>query len=113
MKSKPYKLNGKLFRYDFDTATVAQIFKATDDLIWEEKEWIESHGRPLYDIDRDGYIETASVGLRRENWRNKAARDEYLAEWIEELDEEARILTSNFIKYEMPFLEKQMAGESI
>lgn len=39
MKSKPYKLNGKLFRYDFDHSMVEYIYKADAEDIALEEEW--------------------------------------------------------------------------
>lgn len=101
MKSKPYKLRDKLFRYDFDTSMVEYIAKAEEEDIVLEKEWIEKYGRPIYGIGEDGYMVLDAAGLHKKNWNNKAARDEYLAEWANELDEEAEALARNFIKYEM------------
>jgi hypothetical protein len=105
MKSKPYKLHGKLFQYDFDNSMVEYIAKADAEMLASEKEWKANHnGRPLYGIDKDGYIILGSVGLHRENWNKKAARDEYLSGWILELDEEAEALSADFVKYELPYL---------
>lgn len=107
MKSKPYKYNGKLFRYDFDRCMVEYIYKASKEEIKENDEWKAEHnGRPLFDIDEDGYCVTEAVGLRVENWRRKAIRDEYLSEWCFELDEEAAYLKWEFEKYELPMLKK-------
>ena len=55
MKSKPYKLQGKLFRYDYDAAEVEYIYKADAETIKEEQDWIKEHGRPLFGIDADGH----------------------------------------------------------
>ena len=38
MKSKPYKLNGKLFRYNFDTCIVEYIMKADKDDLEADEE---------------------------------------------------------------------------
>ena len=43
MKSKPYKLNGKLFRYDFDHSMVEYIYKADAEDIALEEEWEKTH----------------------------------------------------------------------
>ena len=42
MKSRPYKLGDKLFRYDFDSSTVEYILKAEPVEIEAEREWLES-----------------------------------------------------------------------
>lgn len=104
MKSKPYKLHGKLFRYDFDLSVVEYIAKATDEDIADEEEWKEKYGKPLLGIDADGYMIISTVGLHKNNWKSKAARDEYLYQWCCELDEESSALASDFVKYELPFL---------
>ena len=46
MKSKPYKVSGKLFRYDFDSSTVEYISKAEPEDIEAEREWMERHDKP-------------------------------------------------------------------
>ena len=107
MKSKPYKLNGKLFRYDFDECVVEYIYRASAEEIKDEQEWIEKHGRPLIGIDADGYSVVESVGLSKKNWKNKEVRDEYLSAWSCELDEEAAYLMDDFVKYELPYLQKE------
>lgn len=109
MKSKPYKMDGKLFRYDFDNAVVEYVYKADADTIAEEEEWKAAHdGRPLFGIDKDGYSVLDSAGLRRENWLNKEARDEYLSLWADELDEEYRCMRADFEKYELPLIMKEV-----
>ena len=100
MKSKPYKLNGKTFRYDYDACVVEYLYKASAEDIREEQEWIEKHGTPLFGIDKAGYSVIDAVGLRAENWKNKAARNEYLAEWAWELDENSAFLAEQYRKYE-------------
>lgn len=104
MTSKPYAYEGRLFRYNFDNATVECISKADEEMLKENEEWQAKYGKDLWDIDADGYTVIASIGLRRENWKKKAIRDEYLSEWCFELGEEAAILADNFVKYEMPHL---------
>ena len=105
MKSKPYKFQGKLFRYDFDHAMVEYICKAGAEEIADEKEWMETHNKPLYGIDADGYMELDAVGLRAENWKRKAVRDEYLSQYCFDLDEEAAWLAHDFEKYELPHMK--------
>lgn len=103
--TKPYKLKGKLFRYNDQTCTVEYIMKADAETLAEEAEWKEKHGgRPLFGIDADGYIVLCSAGLRRENWKNREVRDEYLSEWCFDLDEELEIMTADFVKNELPGL---------
>ena len=104
MKSKPYKLDGKLFRYDFDHSMVEYIFKAEAEDIAFEQEWEKTHDYRIYEIDADGYMVKDAVGLHKDNWNNKAARDEYLAAWIVDLDAEAADMESDFVKYELPYL---------
>lgn len=98
MKSKPYKFGKRLFRYDFDECVVEYIYKASAEDIQEEKDWIAEHGRPLYHIDEQGYMVADEVGLRAENWKKKSVRDEYLAQYCDELDEEAAWLRYEFGK---------------
>lgn len=104
MKSKPYKVSGKLFRYDFDSSTVEYIAKAGTEEIEADREWKETHGRSLYGIGDDGYMVLDTIGLNRKNWEDKGARDEYLAAWAVDLDAELEEMTANFAKYELPYL---------
>lgn len=105
MKSKPVKINGKLFRYDYDNAVVEYVYKLSDEEIQDELDWMEKHnGKPLVGMDENGFSVVESVGLRRENWENKEARMEYLSVWADELDEEAAYLMDSFIKYDLPYL---------
>lgn len=107
MKSKPYKLSGKLFRYDFDQSVVERIYKAGAEEVADNEEWMEKYGKPLFDIDADGYVVVTTVGLHKDNWKNKEARDEYLHEWAFDLDEEDAALAADFIKYELPNLRNE------
>jgi hypothetical protein len=96
--SKNYKFNGKTFRYDFDHCVVEWISKADAEMVKEEMEWKANHnGRSLFDIDENGYTVVDSIGLRWENWDNRETRDEYLAEWIAELEYEAKLLARDFV----------------
>ena len=101
MKSKPYKVSGKLFRYDFDSSTVEYISKAEPEDIEAEREWMERHDKPLYGIGADGYMVLDTIGLNRKNWENRAARDEYLSGWAVDLDAEATALAADFLRWEM------------
>jgi len=72
-----YKYQGKDFAYDFKDCLVLYIYK-DEDGIWRELD---------------------SVGLRKENWKNKEIRDEYLAEYCFDIDEECA--------YEMDSIAKE------
>ena len=104
MKSRPYKVSGKLFRYDFDSSTVEYIAKAESEEIEADREWKRSHGRSLYGIGEDGYMVLDTIGLNRKNWEDRGARDEYLAAWAVDLDAELAAMTADFVKYELPYL---------
>ena len=91
-KSGIYKYGKKSFRYDYDRAVVEWVSKASKEELKDEAEWIEQYGKPLLRIDDKGYFVVDSVGLSRENWQNKEVRDEYLAEWCYEIEEEVRYL---------------------
>lgn len=75
--SKPVKVNGKLFRYNYKYNEVEYITHESNEF------------GPIEVID--------SVGLSKENWENKEARNEYLQGWIAELDEEAERLAGEFL----------------
>ena len=81
-----------MFRYDFENAILSNVFKASNDLYEDNKEWMEKYGKNLWDIDEKGYVEGSSVGFSRENWRRKEVRNEYLAKWSVELDYESEAL---------------------
>lgn len=82
-----YRYKKKLFRYNFDSCVVEWVSKPTAEEIKDNEEWHRKHGRDLWEIE-DGMIVNDSIGLRPENWKNKEARNEYLDEWIFELQEE-------------------------
>lgn len=103
-KSKVYKLDGKLFRYNFDRSTVEYVAKAGEDEMKDEAEWMQKYGEPLFGIDHDGYMVIDSIGLSRENWQNREARNGYLESWSIDLDEETSRLAADFVKYELPYL---------
>ncbi len=98
-KSKPYAFLNDLFRYDFDNCLVECIYKAGDEELADNAEWMKSYGKPLFDIDSDGYMVITSAGLSKDNWTNKGARDEYLAAWVDEIEEEGRILAEQYLRY--------------
>lgn len=82
--SDPYKVAGKWFRYNYKYAEVEYITHPSNEF---------------------GPIEViTSVGLSKDNWENKEARNEYLQGWAEELDAEANSLADDFIKNELPYL---------
>lgn len=111
MKSKPYRFQKKLFRYDFEDCVVEYIAKADSETIADDEEWKKTHnGRSLYDIDQDGYMVLATAGLRKENWTRKAVRDEYLEEWCGELDFESSVLVQNFLRWELPEIVEREAS---
>ncbi len=99
MKSKPIKLNERLFRYDYDTAQVEYIYKADAEMIAADKRWVKTYGHTLYGIDSKGFCVVGVVGLSKENWEDKEARLEYLQGWSDELDEEGAILAEQFEKW--------------
>ena len=97
-----YKLDGKCFRYDEENSIVEYVAKADKEMIKDDEEYKKENGHSLYDIGADGYMVLDSAGLRRENWKNKELRNEYLSAWADELDEEFRCMENDFIKYELP-----------
>lgn len=104
MKSMIVEYSGKLFRYDYDRSVVEYIMKADAEEIEFDRQWKAAHGSSIYGIDADGYMVMDSIGLNRKNWDDPAARREYLAGWIVDLDAEAKALVGNFIRYELPYL---------
>ncbi len=101
MKSKPVKVSGKLFRYNFDRSVVEYIVKADAETIGEENEWKQKRGSTLFGIDTEGYIVLSTIGLNVANWKNAAARKEYLTEWANALEEETAYLVDSFLKDEL------------
>ena len=99
MKSKPFKLNDRIFRYDYDTAQVEYIYRADAEMITADKRWVKTYGHTLYGIDSKGFCVVGVVGLSKENWEDKEARLEYLQGWSDELDEEGAILAEQFEKW--------------
>lgn len=102
MKSRPYKYSGKLFRYDFDECMVEYICKANAEMLKDNEEWMAEFGKPMWEIDADGYCIIDRVGLRSENWKNKESRDYYLCSWCDDMAEEFACEMAMFEKYELP-----------
>lgn len=96
MKTKPIKHNGKLFRYDYEQCEVEYVHKATKQEREENEEWLKTNGKPLFEIDADGYYVLDSIGLSKENWRNKENRTAYLDEYCFNLDEELAYMVDDF-----------------
>jgi len=107
MKNEVYSYRGREFKYK--APYVSMVAKATDDEYNDNKEYQKEHGRNLWDIDEDGYIEIEKVGLMKENWDNSENRDVYLDQWIDEYEEECRCLIDQFTKYELPLIQSEMA----
>ena len=82
--SKPYKLNGKLFQYNYTRCIVEYI-----QILKEDMEYIGKKG-DIFVIDE--------AGLSKEHWNNKEVRNEYLNSWIEELEETFRIMEHEVIE---------------
>ena len=102
MKSKVYKLDGKMFRYNFDRNTVEYVAKAGNEELKDEAEWMQKYGEPLFGIDHDGYMVIDSIGLSRENWENREARDSYLHGWAQDLGEESSRLAAEELMEKYP-----------
>lgn len=91
-------VNKKTFLYDEEKATVYYVAPATEEEKKDNEEWQEKYGKnhwPLWDfINHNGkdYTIITYAGLSRENWKNKEAREEYLSEWLLELDEEIKYM---------------------
>lgn len=94
-KSSVYKFRGQFFRYDFENGLVERLAKATEQERKDNEEWFAKYGKPLWEIDADGYIEIEATGLMRENWQHKAVRDEYLDEWIAEIEENEAVMVAD------------------
>lgn len=77
---------GKMFRYDYKYACVQLVYELTEAEEAENEEWMEKYHRPLYEVEA-GMIVADSVGLSRENWDDLESREEYLSEWVSEIDE--------------------------
>lgn len=85
--SRNYTLQGKTFRYDYDNNIVEWIYK-------ENGKWEVIDG----------------AGLRLENWKNKETRNEYLQEWIMDIEADAEYQMDWFIKHELPLYADVCGG---
>lgn len=87
--TRVYKFRNYMFMYDKENSIVYSVAKMGAKERKNNEEWLINYNKPLFETDPSGnYILLNSVGLRRENWSNKEVRDEYLAGWCSELDEE-------------------------
>lgn len=87
-----YKYRGKEFAYDKDEALVILLFRDTDE---------EGEDAPWREMD--------AVGLSKDNWKNKDARDGYLDTYIDERDEEFAYMMDDFVENELPNLQKNQS----
>ena len=92
---KYYKYKGKEFAYDTQDAVVIYLFRDDDE--------IETLG------NKAPYREMDAVGLSRNNWRNKEVRNEYLDEYLYDLDSYASYAADEFVKNELPLYQKESA----
>lgn len=111
MKSNPYKAFGKLFRFDYDRSIVEYIVKAETKDVESDRKWKETYGVSLYGIKEDGYMVANTIGLSQENWENQDVRDEYLASWSADLDEELKSMEADYIKCEFPMTDSDEPEE--
>lgn len=93
-----YEGEKKSFQYNRERATVLYVAKATTEEIADNQEWMKKYGEPLFEIQADRYMVINSVGLSRENWDDKEARDEYLYGWCMEMEEELAYMTADLVK---------------
>lgn len=75
--SRAVKVEGKLFVYDREKSLVLYVGKIDN----KNRKWFEDEET----ID-DKYFVVDRAGLSKDNWANKEARHDYLAEWAFELD---------------------------
>ena len=101
MKYEYQNVGKKTFQFDRKRAIVRYVYKATPDMVEEENEWMEKHGRPLYGIDEDGYMTLDSAGLSGIHWDDKEFRMECLSSWCLEIEEETNSLVEDYIRYEL------------
>lgn len=89
-----YKLDDSEYAYDMKNAVVMFLFKDEDE--------VEHFG-----IDEAPYRVLDTVGLSRDNWNDRAERDEYLRGYKQDLDNESSYLVQDFIQNELPYYQKQ------
>ena len=73
--SEIYNYQGKAFRYDYENSLLQYVY-----IVEEDDELLGKKG----DI-----VEIDAVGLNKEHWENKPQRDEYLFEYVADLEAEA------------------------
>lgn len=78
-RSDIWEYEGKQFVYRYDDAVVEYGY------VDENGQWVEIDG----------------AGLSREHWDDIEAREEYVFEWIMDLDEEMDYLVDDFVKNEL------------
>lgn len=88
-----YKLDGSEYAYDMKNAVVMFLFKDEDE--------VEHFG-----IDEAPYRVLDTAGLSRDNWNDRAERDEYLRGYKQDLDDESSYLVQDFIRNELPYYQK-------
>jgi len=93
-----YEGEKKKFQYDRENATILHVAKATAEDIAVNQEWVTKYGKPLFEIQDDGYMVIDSIGLSRKNWDDKEARNEYLNEWCMQMEEELAYMTADLVK---------------
>ena len=110
-KYEEYSYKGKLFRYDFDNGVVEYGFSQTKEQIAEQVEKAQEESGKTYtqrEIElfygKPGWNTIDSVGLSIELWYDVEARNGYLDEYIDEMEE-----TLNYI-VETEFQPKENKG---
>ena len=82
--STPVRMNKKVFIYDRDDAVVCWVQKINKDT----SDWEKKH----FGTINDTWLIIDSVGLGRDNWRNRETREMYLQQWCDEIEEECSFL---------------------
>ncbi len=90
-----YKLDNDEYAYDMKNAVVMFLFKDEDE--------VEHFG-----IDKAPYRVLDTAGLSRDNWNDRAERDEYLRGYKQDLDNETSYLVQDFIQNELPMYKKDI-----
>ena len=85
--SKVVKCDGKLFRYNYEHGVVEYVTRVTKSMLADNEKWMRKFGHPLWDI-KDGYVVLDEVGLSYDNWKNAEARESYLIDYSDDLDDE-------------------------
>ena len=91
---KYYKRGKNEFAYDTQKARLIYLFK--DD---EEVEELGIEDAPYRELD--------SVGLSREHWNDREARNEYIDGYLGDLNAEASWLAQDFIDNELPYYQQE------